>query len=112
MRAGTDCGESLAVPRLRLRLNPGMKTEPLLRLRGEAAIISKAGTGDGARSRDHGIEAGPGALASLWPAILSHREKGCFAMVITQGGSHITSRCSCRKAQQTLAVKFSQSRVA
>lgn len=30
-------------------------------------------------------EAGPGALASLWPAILSHQKKGCFVMVITQG---------------------------
>lgn len=71
-----------------------------------------AGTGDEAGSWNDASEARPEALTSLWPAILSHHKERLFCNGHNTEGSHITSRCTCRKAQQTLAEKFSQGRVA
>lgn len=73
--------QKLAASGLRLRLNRGMKLELLLRLRGSDYYFY---SWQQRRSWDHGVEAGPGALASPWPAILLHQQKGCFVMVITQ----------------------------
>ena len=91
MRAGTDCGTSSLS-------NPGMETE--FEVRRERLLFLQLALSDGARSGDHGI------------AALASPKERLFCNGHNTEGSHISSRCSCRKAQQTLAVKFSQSRVA
>ena len=104
MRAGTDMRPKLA--------DAGAEAELQSRDEdGAASEVMRARLLFLQRRRKE-TEAGPGALASLWPCNIITPKGRLFCNGHNTEGSHITSRCSCRKAQQTLAVKFSQSRVA
>lgn len=72
-------------------------------------VIFTAGTSDGGGIM--GLRPGMEYGLSVACNMITPKER-LFCNGHNTRESHITSRCSCRKAQQTLAMKFSQSRVA